>query len=274
MRFLSLVFLPLVISAASLCSAQVSESNASIGAGVRYRLAGVTDVQKFGDLLIVDKAKESSVEFKAVGIVKAITKDPSTKVKIRASNGNREPVEVRKLSDGYWIIEATGKVWVEVTVFDFKKDLFEDESFVLDIGGGDSPGPGPNPPGPVPPNDDVPNKYALGAAAYKNAPREAAAVREYARIYREAADFLYGKPTAKKICVSTDPDYADPAKSVLAWVVQQQNNVQSSNKAGWDKWRQVMSDALRESQIKQKQYTREDWFAALNEISKGLEAIK
>jgi hypothetical protein len=42
----------------------------------------------------------------------------------------------------------------------------------------------------------------------------------------------------------------------------------------WEKWRVAVSSALVAEQIKRKTFTRDDWFKALSEIAKALEAAK
>jgi hypothetical protein len=267
-RFLA-VFIALISCNASY--SQILESTASVSASVRYKLGGVADPQVFGDSILVEKIAGQSASLNPVGIVRVLTKDPSTKTKIRASDSTRSPLEVKSLGGGFWEVSGTGRIWIEVTVFDFKKDIFEDQQFVIDIDG-TSPGPGPGPnPGPTP--DDVPNKYGLGSVAFTKAPKEAATAREYARIYRDSANFLYGKPSLKSVYSPKHEDAANPDKNLLAWIILQQKSVNTSNADGWKAWHKAINEALVESQ-KKTQFSREDWFSALNEISQALEKVK
>jgi hypothetical protein len=270
----TLIQIALVIAFAGFCgnsNAQILESTAAVSAGVRHKIAGVADPQIFGDSILVEKINGQSISLNPVGIVRVLAKDPSTKTKIRASDSSRNPLEVKSLGNGFWEISGAGRIWIEVTVFDFKRDIFEDQQFVLDIDG-TSPGPGPGPnPGPTP--DDVPNKYGLGAVAFSKAPREPGTAREYARIYRQSADFLYGRPSLKSVYSSKHEDAANPDKNLLAWIVVQQKSVSTSNAEGWKAWHLAINAALIAAQTKT-QFSREDWFAALNEISLALEKVK
>lgn len=272
MNRLILIQTALTLAFAGFCgnsNAQILESTAAVSAGVRHKLTGVSDPQVFGDSILVEKVNGQSISLKPVGIVRVLAKDPSTKTKIRASDSSRNPLEVKGLGSGFWEISGVGRIWIEVTVFDFKRDIFEDQQFILDIDG-TSPGPDPNP-GPTP--DDVPNKYGLGAIAFSKAPREPDTAKEYARIYRQSADFLYGRPSLKSVYSSKHNDVANPDKNLLAWIVVQQKSVSTSNADGWKAWHLAINEALIASQ-KKTQFSREDWFAALNEISLALEKVK
>jgi hypothetical protein len=251
--------------------AQILESTASVSASVRHKIAGIADPQVFGDSILVEKIDGQQISLQPVGIVRVLSKDSGLKIKLRASDAARNPLEVKSLGSGFWEVSGSGRIWIEVTVFDFKRDIFEDQSFVLDIDGSiPGPGPGPNP-GPTP--DDVPNKYGLGSVAFSKAPREASTAKEYARIYRQSADFLYGRPSLKSVYSPKHEDATNPDKNLLAWIVVQQKAISTSNSDGWKVWHSAINEALIAAQ-KKTQFSREDWFAALNEISLALEKVK
>jgi hypothetical protein len=68
----------------------------------------------------------------------------------------------------------------------------------------------------------------------------------------------------------------DPNRSVFAWIEQEQARVVCKDRQNCEAWsacREKLKAAFTESQTK-RQYTRQDWYNALNEVAKAFEAVK
>jgi hypothetical protein len=197
---------------------------------------------------------------------------------------NFPPVTVppEAISDTSYEITQRGKWWITAKVHDREKDIWGEAELFLELGGTTPKPPGPNPPGPNPPGPNppppspVPNAYGVGQAAYQSAPRDIATAARYSVIYKQAADFLFGVPSLKFVYSSNDPQNNDPARSISAWIAQEQSKIPCTDKATCDAWkacREKVKQAFFASQSS-RQYTRQDWFNALNEVSKAFEAVK
>ena len=110
------------------------------------------------------------------------------------------------------------------------------------------------------PSIDVGNVYGVGAVAY-SATAKKNELLAVSQIYRDAADMLYGNPQLLIIAPSSDP------RSVFRWI----RDRTSEHGGDWSPWRAKLDEAFRASQLA-RQYSREDWYAALNEVSQALEA--
>lgn len=236
-----------------------------------YELTGLGALTTIGDRTLSTNIPNPTA--KAVGIIRVDTK--AANVEVSVSDQSRIPFAAEQLTDKIWIIDKPGRWWIDVTAIDFDKNIYGRKQAVLDVGG-DTPGPGPDPgPGPTPPGP-VANEYGVGIPAYKNAPKHASTASDYSRIYQQAADFLFGVPSLKFIVSSNEAHSTDPNRSVLAWIAQQQSMVQCPDPTTceqWKRWQKAVSDALVASQ-KSRQYTRQDWYNALNEISRGVGAVR
>jgi hypothetical protein len=87
---------------------------------------------------------------------------------------------------------------------------------------------------------------------------------------------LFGIPSLKFITSVNDQHNNDPNRSVLAWIKQEQDKMVCTDPAicqQWAAWHVKIADAFRVSQTK-RQFTRDDWFAAFEEVSKALRAVR
>ena len=109
------------------------------------------------------------------------------------------------------------------------------------------------------PSIEVGNVYGVGAVAY-SATAKKNDLLAVSQIYREAADSLYGSPQLLIIAPSSDQ------RSVFRWIKDR-----TSAHGDWSQWRAKLDAAFNASQLA-RQFSREDWFAALNEVSQALEA--
>ena len=167
-------------------------------------------------------------------------------------------VMINQIDKGY-LIEAQGKHMITVvsqTPFAFKQVLVE-------LGEGPNPPPGPGP-GPGP---SVDNKYGVGQVAYDSAPQDKDGLIQFSSWYRQAGEYLYGRPSIKVIADADQPN------SVFGWLAEQMDaypcpDVEICKK--WQTWRNEVNAAFVDSQ-KKIQYTREDWYAAFNEVANALE---
>lgn len=126
------------------------------------------------------------------------------------------------------------------------------------------PPPDPKPPIP-PPNPDIPNEYNLGLIAFQNAAKDPTTAKMMAEWYRSGADKLFGIPVLadiKSIMKEIDTKFAN--KSCKDQATCQQ----------WEKWRTLLYANLIAEQNKRKTFSSQDWYKALNEIAKALEAVK
>lgn len=242
-----------------------------------YRLPKI-DLTVVGDLTLVDSTApltQAVAQAKAVGVIRVDTE--ASNVEMTVSGSDRKPIQPTKITENIWLIDQPGTWWVDVTVIDFEKNIYGRKQVLIEVGGNPGPGPDPNPPDPNPPTptpDNVPNEYGVGKVAFQYAP--AYQRSEYANIYKRAADFLYGVPSLKFIVSSNSSQSNDPNRSVLAWIRQQQELVQCTDEAtceAWKVWRDKVGLALVESQ-KKRQFTKQDWFNALNEISSAVRMQK
>lgn len=253
------------ICLATLAHAQLSVEHLSVGV-----LPSDAKIRQVGNRLIVQSPGTLNATLAELILVKT----EAANVEVAATDQARVPIEVEEISRTQYLIDKPGKYWVEVTAIDFGKNIYGRKTVVVEVGQGPNPPPGP---GPTPPTPDVvPDKYGLGSVAFSNAPRDSVTVDKYARIYKQAGDFLFGVPSLKFIVSSNASHASDPNRSVMAWIAQETAAVQCTNEQvcqQWSAWRSVMAQALRDSQNK-RQFTRQDWFNAFGEISQALQAVK
>lgn len=119
-------------------------------AETRYRVAGIDGWQVVED--VVFAPKESKPRLVAVGWVTIDTE--ASIVRIKAETVDRKRLEVKQFTKDQFAILGTGKIWVDVTAVDFDAQIFEQDSFVIEVGDSPSP-PEPEPePNPQPDPDD------------------------------------------------------------------------------------------------------------------------
>lgn len=248
-----------------------------IKVGVRQRVDNAVEVTKIGDRLYIDS--KEALQTSSVGVFRIVTKADLSLVRFSVRDSNLETFKPHKASDDTYEIEKPGRWLIRASVVDFKNQISGEDEKLLEFDGGDKPGPGPGPnpdPGPKPPPSPISDVYGVGAIAYQFAPRDKIGAAKYSAIYKQAGDFLFGVPSLKFITSSNDAHDKDPNRSVRAWMLQQFGTIQCVDDAtckAWAAWRSKVDEAFRVSQTK-RQYTRQDWFNALNEVMKALEAVK
>jgi hypothetical protein len=151
-------------------------------------------------------------------------------------------------------VRSLGKTWVDVTAIDFEKNIYARKLLVVELG--DAPDPPPDPPVP---DDEIDNTYGVGKIAYEEAPSDSC--EKVAATYRQAADFLFGRPTAKTVeqCI----DWLDAEITLV-----------TNASTDWRAWQLEIGVAMMESQRQRQGFTRDDWHASFIEIAKALEARK
>ncbi len=142
-------------------------SSAALGESVTVEsvlaVSGLVKPSTVGDLLVVDP--QSKPVLVAIGLVR-VNAPSGAQVKIRVEDAQRKRITSRELSPNVFTIEQTGRFYVDVTIVDFDKKLFEQEMVEVVVGPpapplppGPSPppNPGPAPPNPGPPSPNIPN---------------------------------------------------------------------------------------------------------------------
>lgn len=113
-------------------------------AETRYRVDGIQGWQIVED--VVFAPKDSKPKLVAVGWVTVDSE--AAIIKIKAETEKRVRLEVKQFTSNQFAVLGTGKIWIDVTAVDFEKQIFDQDSFVIDVEG--SPEPEPEPPGPDP----------------------------------------------------------------------------------------------------------------------------
>tara|TARA_R100000951_G_scaffold70820_1_gene59715 strand:- start:1483 stop:2268 length:786 start_codon:yes stop_codon:yes gene_type:complete len=70
----------------------------------------------------------------------------ASRIVVSADNEKRVPVPVIKMSDGFYIVNGTGRVWVTVQCVDFEKQIFDQKQLVLELPKGQKDEPTVEPP--------------------------------------------------------------------------------------------------------------------------------
>ena len=221
-------------------------------------LLGVTNPQVQGSRILV--GDDSNVSVSDVVLLEVKSDYKFQRVKARVS-GNR--VEPEKLGENVYLFAGSGAYVVEVTVFDPDKGI-DDSEVKFDIGGKPTP---PTPPQPTPPEpkpDIVPNDYGVGQLTYDLAPADAANAAKFAAAYRNGAGQLFGVGGQLR---SIDRILAD-----LKATVDGRQCADLAKCAKWGEWKTKLDTAIKAEQTRRGSFSRDDWFAALNEVAKALEA--
>ena len=123
----------------------------------------------------------------------------------------------------------------------------------------------PPKPDPKPDPTPVPNDYNVGSVALKNAPSDPLQAKTIAGWYRIGSAKLYGQGGLADIeQIKREIDQQFASKQCKDQATCQQ----------WDLWKKAVGQAVVAEQVKRKTFTRQDWFAAMNEIATALEAVK
>ncbi len=266
-RFFCLAVLSAISSLPALGQLEVQSSS-------KLRVNDTQGFTKIGSSVFLDAGVAISTT--PVGLVVVTTE--AANVQVEASDQSRTPTSVERLDKSTFLIDKPGRWWVDVTAIDFQKNIYGKKTVVLEVGSAPAPTPTPPGPGPTPPvpPSPIPDTYGVGMVAFSAAPRHAATVQQYASIYYQAGNFLFGKPTLKFIFSSNDTHYNDPSRSIPAWIKSEQAKITCPDVATcqqWEQWRIKVNEAFRQSQMK-RQFTRDDWYAAFNEVVQALGAVK
>jgi len=191
------------------------------------------------------------------------------RVRLRAQKSIKEHAElilisestdvVSKIVTARYLLAGEGSYVIDAISFSF------DRSIDVSIGPDPKPDPKPEPKPDPEPNIDVSNVYHVGQVAYTSAPSDAVTAKTIAKIYAVNADKLFGIGGIADIQI------------VLKLIDVQFTTKQCTSKEAcekWDVWKREVSSAILKEQTNRGQFTRQDWYSALNEIAKALEAVK
>jgi len=98
---------------------------------VVYLVKGVENARIFNGHILVDEIG-GTIEYEPVGIIRIKSDAESTQVSI--TNSKREPVDYETWPHGLIVVRQPGKFWVEITVLDFAKQIYKNQTVVLEIG--------------------------------------------------------------------------------------------------------------------------------------------
>lgn len=188
----------------TICHAQITMQ--SLEKVTVYR--GIEKQRVLKDLLIVPAGTKLVGESAAVIPVESA----ASQVTVRASDVTRNNLTAELVDETtnaetgiilrQYIVVATGKVWLDVTAIDFEKKIFDQQSFVVDLGGEpdrpdepdkpDVPTPGPDKPVPEDRFDNIGQKVASAAKGLTLR-------KEVAAVYRTHADELVGSANATDV---------------------------------------------------------------------------
>ena len=214
------------------------------------QLSGISEAKTIGNAVFV--ASDATVAKLPVILITATT--DAANITFEASDQSRLPVEFQQLTPNIIAVRSAGKTWVDVTAIDFAKNIYARKLLVVELG--DAPDPPPDPPVP---DNEIDNTYGVGKIAYEEAPADSC--EKVAATYRQAADFLFGRPTAKTVeqCI----DWLDAEITLV-----------TNASTDWRAWQLEIGVAMMESQRQRQGFTRDDWYASFIEIAKALEARK
>ena len=133
----------LILSLLLATSVFAQDSALTVAAGEAYLVSGADDLVKIGDYLYLQNLK-TNIDYQTVGLIRVTTE--AANVEILASDKERNPVEVEKLTNEYYQIRKAGTYWIDVTAIDFEKNIYRRQQKKLSI----SENPDVDPPGPIP----------------------------------------------------------------------------------------------------------------------------
>ena len=128
--------------ASLLLLADVSFAQVQASAETRYRVAGIEGWQSVEDVVFAPEGSEPVL--KPVGWV-TVASDAAI-IRIKAETEDRRRLEVKQFTSTEFGILGTGTIWVDVTIVDFEKQIFDQDSFVIEVGPDDPPPPDPDEP--------------------------------------------------------------------------------------------------------------------------------
>ncbi len=240
-------------------------------------ITGLTNPTLAGPYVLIDDKSTPQTATGAIVSVSTGAKQYGT-VRVQGETiPTLEPVELTRIDSNNYLVLTPGVHRIEVFASDPGFDMVRVR---VTVGAAPTPNPPtPNPPTPTPPGpgpSDIGNAYNIGLAAYQNAPADPGHAKAYAKIYRDAANFLYGIPSYKFIVSDNEAHARDPNRSVTAWLDREMaliKCVDQAKCAQWGTWRTKVAAAFVDSQKARGSYTREDWFQAFNEVAAALEKV-
>lgn len=219
-------------------------------------LLGVTNPVVQGNRILV--GDDSNVAVSDVVMLDIQTEYKFSRLRAR-QNGNR--IEPEKVGDNSYLFAGAGSYVVEVTVFDPEKGI-DDAEVSFTIGGKPKP---PEPePEPEPKPDVVPNDYGLGQLTYDETPSDAANASKFAKLYRDGAGKLFG--------VGGNLASIDRILGEINTAIAGRQCADLAKCEQWGRWKTKLDAALKAEQTRRGSFSRQDWFAALNEVATALEA--
>jgi hypothetical protein len=218
-------------------------------------LVGATTPRIVGDRILI--GDDSKPQISPVAVLKVKS---SEKFRIKARKSLFETAELIALSEDEFLLFGDGEYLVEAI------SLNHERSLKVVVGGGSVD---PDPPKPIPPKPDpvpdVANDYNVGVVALTKAPNDVVIAKQLAASYRINAGKLFGQGGLSDIQAILN----QIAKDFSAKQCKDQATCQQ-----WEAWRSAVQTALSAEQVRRKTFTRQDWYACLNEISNALEAVK
>ena len=255
MKINRLSFLAIALVGAILSAQDLQVEVKVVEAKKRVKTTKATELV-FKDQTIDGPALVTYTDWKKapLGLVKVTTDASNIRVKCRTAT-------VKDLGNSIYGISKPGNHIVEVMVIDFDKKYWDEQDVEVQIGKPDDgdnnddgeADDGEDEPEPAP---DVRNTYKLGKTAYKNSRGLDRIERDrIAEVYRQSGQFLFGRPTWKTI------------EEVFLW---QRTKIDT-------KFLESMITPINEAQrvwCNENQcgaFTRDDWFAAFEEIAEAVE---
>ena len=254
---LAAIFVTATLMLCSLAQAQVETQLTR-----KKALLGVTNPVVQGNRILV--GDDSNVAVSDVVLLDIRTEYKFSRLRAR-QNGNR--IEPEKIGDNSYLFAGAGSYVVEVTVFDPEKGI-DDTEVSFTIGGQPKP-PTPDPtpePDPEPEPAVVPNDYNVGLLTYQETPADAANAAKFAKLYRDGAGKLFG---VGGNLASIDRILGDINTAIAGRQCADQAKCEQ-----WGRWKTKLDAAVKAEQTRRGSFSRQDWFAALNEVAVALEARK
>lgn len=154
----------------------------------------------------------------------------------------------KKVNPTTWVATESGRYRVRAYAVNKTTYGIESQKITIDVEGGEAPA-------------DVDNRYGVGAVAYSAAIATPMELKAAAKVYREAANSLFGTPVIRTVSPATN------SNSVFRFI---QTEIGRLNNQDWKQWRVELDRAFYLSQTN-RQFSRQDWYAALNEVAEALE---
>ena len=167
--------------------------------------------------------------------------------------------------DLVWSSNKPGTYRILATAVNRETFRIKKQSAIITVGSS----PEPNPPGP---NDEVANDYHVGKLAYRIAPDDKSNLALFAKTYRDAQEFLYGRPHYKFV---QSVQGNDTEMNVLVWIRNRLTSRTCRTQAECERWNQWMvqiNAAIVAEQKARSQFVVTDWHATFGEIASALEA--